>query len=113
MHELSIVLNVVDMAAEQTRMHNASKVESIELEIGALAGIEMDAFDFAWKAAIPDTILEGAERIIHEIPAKAHCLLCDHEFEAEYLFGVCPNCGEYRNEIVQGREMRVKTLTVV
>ena len=112
MHELSIVLNVVDMAAEQTRIHNASRVDSIELEIGSLAGIEMDAFNFAWKAAIPNTVLEEAERIVHEIPAKAHCLLCDDDFETEQLWSICPNCGEFRNEIIQGRELRVKTLTV-
>ncbi len=112
MHELSIVMSVVDIARDQAISHNASKVDKIELEIGSLAGVEMAAFTFAWKAGVQNTVLEKAERIIHHIPARAKCMSCQHEFEMMELYSPCPNCGDYFNEVIQGRELRVKSLIV-
>ncbi len=113
MHELSLVLNIVEMADEQAKEHKAHEVESIELEIGTLANVEMDAFLFAWEVAVPNTILEKTQRIIHRIQANAKCFDCGTEYEVEQLFEACPNCGEYLNELLQGRELRVKNLVVI
>ncbi|HMQ64629.1 MAG TPA: hydrogenase maturation nickel metallochaperone HypA [Flavilitoribacter sp.] len=112
MHELSLVLNIVEIADEQAKNHQAREVESIELEIGELAGVEMDAFLFAWDAAVRDTVLENAERIIRRIPGKARCAECGLEYETGQLFEACPACGEYLNELIQGRELRVRSLVV-
>ena len=38
MHELSIVLSIVDIAEQQVALNDAQSVEEIELEIGQLAG---------------------------------------------------------------------------
>ena len=113
MHELSIVQSIIDIAEEQVRKAHAREVESIELEIGTLAGIEWDAFDFAWQAAAPRTALANAERVIHRIPARARCANCAHEFEQAEWFEPCPLCGETLSHLLQGRELRVKALTVI
>lgn len=60
MHELSIVLSIVDIAEQQVALNDAQSVEEIELEIGQLAGVEWDALDFAWEAATKHTVLEKA-----------------------------------------------------
>jgi hydrogenase nickel incorporation protein HypA/HybF len=112
MHELSIVLSIVDIAAEQVRKAQARTVDSIELEIGTLAGIEWDALDFAWQAGVPHTVLANAERIVHRIPARARCSNCQAEFELTEWFAPCPHCGETLSTLLQGREMRVKSLVV-
>lgn len=112
MHELSIVLSIIDIAEEQTRKAGASKVDRIDLEIGLLAGVEFDALDFAWDAGVQNTVLQGAERYVHKIPARARCMDCGHLFDIEQLFEACPACGQYLTEVVQGRELRVKSLEV-
>jgi len=112
MHELSLVMNIVEIADEQVKIHEAKEVENIELEIGTLAGVEMDAFLFAWDAAVPETVLGKAKRIIHRIPAKARCMDCGLEYEIGQLFEACPGCGEYLNELFQGKELRIKSLVV-
>ena len=112
MHELSLVKSIVDIADEQTKAHGAREVEKIELEIGTLAGVEMDAFLFAWDAAIPNTVLEKSTRIIHQIPAKARCIACGKEYHIDQLYEPCSFCGEYLNELIQGQELKVKSLTV-
>ena len=113
MHELSIVMSIVDSAREQVAKHSASRVESIGLEIGTLAGIEPDALEFAWEAAIPDTVLSGAERHIHYVQARAKCAGCGHEFDIQQIFEPCPLCGEYFNDLLQGKELKIKTMTLV
>ena len=112
MHELSIVLSIVETAEEQVRKHAASRVESIELEIGDLAGVEPDALYFAWEAAVPETVLSGAARKVTEVPAKAKCMDCSHEFPTDQLYSACPKCGEYFTELIQGRELKIRTMTL-
>ena len=112
MHELSIALGIVKIAEEESRKANAKTVKSIELEIGTMAGIEMDSLDFAWPVAVKDTVLENAKREIDLIPAKAKCLECQTEYDLEHTFDVCPSCNSYFKDIYQGKELRVKALEV-
>ena len=112
MHELSIVQSIVGIAEEQVRKAQANTVDSIELEIGTLAGVEWDALDFAWQAGVTNTVLANAERIVIRIPARASCSNCKNEFELPEWFAPCPNCGETFSNLLQGRELRVKSLVV-
>ena len=112
MHELSIVMSIINIAGEQAKQANATIVDEIELDIGTLSGIEMNALDFAWNQAIKKTILENAVRKINRIEAKAKCLDCEAEFNIEHLYDACPVCGEHFLNILQGKELRVKSLMV-
>ena len=60
MHELSIVMSIVDQVTEVVREKNAHSVERIELEIGELAGIEWHSFDFAWEPGTRNSVLKFA-----------------------------------------------------
>jgi hydrogenase nickel incorporation protein HypA/HybF len=111
MHELSIVMGIIDIARKEVEKANLHKVETIEIDIGTLAGIEFEALDFAWEMAINNTVLEGAERKINIIQAKAKCVSCGHVFETKSIFDQCPKCSEYFTEIISGRELKVKTIT--
>lgn len=112
MHELSIVLSIVDIAGEQVRRAGAARVDRIDLDIGTLAGIEFPALDFAWSAGVRHTVLERAERHINRIAGRARCMDCGHEFDTDELFVACPACGEYLIEVIRGKELRVKSLVV-
>jgi hydrogenase nickel incorporation protein HypA/HybF len=112
MHELSIVMSILSIVQEQAEKSNAQVVEEIELDIGTLSGIEMDAFDFAWKQGVKHTRLEQAVKKINTIQAKAKCLECAVEFEVANYFDACPVCGEHLLAITQGKELKVKSLVV-
>ena len=113
MHELSIAMGIVKIAEDEARKAGASRVEVIELEIGTLAGIEFEALDFVWPAAVKDTVLETAEKRIEVIPGKARCMDCDMPFDVNFLYDSCPGCHSNLKAIVQGKELRVKALEVV
>ncbi len=110
MHELSIVMSIVETAAEKVRENNAKSVESIDLVIGALAGIDAHALDFAWEAGVKGSVLQSARRNIISIPAKARCTGCDCEFEIKEIFDPCPVCGEYLLQVLQGKELQIKSM---
>lgn len=110
MHELSIVMSIVETAEEKVKEHQAHSVESIDLVIGDLAGIDKHALDFAWDAAVKNTVLQQATRNIIHIPARARCMDCDCEFAIKEVYDVCPLCGEPLIQIIQGKELQIKSM---
>ncbi len=113
MHELSIAMGIVKIAETEIQKANAESVSLIELEIGALSGVEISSLEFVWPMAVKDSVLENAERKIDIIPATAVCVDCNQEFALENHYDACPKCGSYFKHILKGREMRVKALEVV
>ena len=112
MHELSIALGIVKIAEEETAKANAKKVDLIELEIGTLAGIEFDSLDFVWPSAVKDTVLENAKKNTIIIEGKGKCLDCDTIFDLKNVFDPCPVCNSFLKGIIQGKELRVKSIEV-
>ncbi|MEY3053414.1 MAG: hypothetical protein RLY31_3199 [Bacteroidota bacterium] len=92
MHELSIVLHIVDCAEEAARSASASRIDGIVLEIGALSGVELPALTFVWEEGVRGSLLEGAERTIVEVPGNGQCRACGHAFAMETLYDPCPAC---------------------
>lgn len=112
MHELSIAYSIVEIVNEEARKANATTVSEIELEVGTLSGIEVDALEFAMEASIKETIMKDAAVKIIKKQAMAHCKKCKKDFDCDSFFDPCPKCKGFENEIIQGKEMNVKSLVV-
>src|SRR5210317_352320 len=112
MHELSVVLGIVDLVDKELAKANRQAVESIELEIGTLAGVEPQALDYAWDEGVKNTVLAKAKRDINYLEGQAKCLECSTIFKVEQLYDSCPNCQSYFKDIIQGKELRVKSIIV-
>ena len=113
MHELSVAMGIVRIAESETRKAGAREVEAIELEIGALAGIEFQALDFVWPLAVKDTVLERAEKRVEIVEGRARCMDCDTVYEMKRFYDPCPRCSSNLKHILQGKELRVKALEVL
>lgn len=112
MHELSIVMGIVDIAEDRARREGAAAIEEIELEIGCLTTIEMAAFEAAWKQAVKATLLERSIKKIHRTPGYATCLECGEQFPLKNLYDACPECSSHFLNISQGKELRVRSLVI-
>jgi hydrogenase nickel incorporation protein HypA/HybF len=112
MHEFSIAMNIVDVATDHARKENVSSVRVIEIEVGELSGVVPDALEFCLEAAVKGSVLEGADRKLIRIPGKAKCRKCGHEFPVHDLYILCPECGSPAPEILEGSELRVRSLLV-
>lgn len=109
---MSVALGIVKIAESETAKAKAKRVELIELEIGTLAGIEFESLDFVWPAAVKDTVLENAKKIVNVIQAQGKCADCDYEFKIKNIYDPCPKCGSFLKNILFGKELRVKALEV-
>lgn len=112
MHELSIAMSIVDIAEEKAKQSNANKVSEIELEVGNLSGVIYEALEFAMEEAVKNTLLNNAKCSIIKISGKARCNNCENEFGLDDFYAFCPNCNEFDFEIIQGKELRVKSIII-
>ncbi len=112
MHEMSVALNIIDIATEQATKENAAKILEVELDIGTLSGIELESMQFALDISVKGTLLENSKIKINKIKARAKCSDCKNEFEALNLFNSCPECNSYNTIILKGRELQVKSLII-
>ncbi len=112
MHELSIAMNIVEIAEENARNEKATAVTEIELEIGSLSGVILQALEFAMDSAVKGTMLENAKVKMVLLDGKAKCTECGNVFETNTAFEPCPVCGNPFSDIIQGKELTVKKLIV-
>jgi hydrogenase nickel incorporation protein HypA/HybF len=112
MHELSIALGIVKIAEEETAKAMAKTVDTIVLEIGTLAGIEIDSLEFVWPMAVKNTVLETAQKTITIVKGKGKCMDCETVFDIDHFYDCCPKCQSNFKGILQGKELRVKSLEV-
>jgi len=110
MHEMSIVMGIIKIAEAEAEKAKVDQFSAINLEIGTLAGIEFDALDFVWEVAVQKTVLEKAKRKIDKINALAKCSDCDTKYPIDFIHDSCPKCGSFLKIILQGKELRVKSL---
>ncbi len=110
MHELSLAMSVMDIAARECAKHSGAALSAIEIEVGELAGVEHETFRSALESVIRRSATPGAVAEMSIIPAEARCMECDTVFRPEGLFPQCPACGSSACRITAGTEFRVTAL---
>lgn len=114
MHELSIALNMVDIAAETARKNGGGRVEVLYMKLGMLSGVAKDALLFSWELACADTALEGSRLVIEEIPVVVRCSACKADGKLETINKlICPACNSPIAKIVEGKELEITALEIV
>jgi hydrogenase nickel incorporation protein HypA/HybF len=112
MHELSIALSILDLAAEEAELHGGC-VCAIRLRLGPLSGVVKEALLSAYELAREGTPLAEAELIIEDAPLTAYCPTCDAERAPASVFDLrCPICDTPMPKIVHGRELEVVSLEI-
>jgi hydrogenase nickel incorporation protein HypA/HybF len=106
-------MNIIHIVEDELTKHPGKRVQKVDLDIGRLAGIEMDAFEFLWDTSIKETVLGGAERNISFIEGIAECNSCGVQYKLDQLYDECPKCGSYDKLLLSGKEMRVSSITVI
>ncbi|MCA0407297.1 MAG: hydrogenase maturation nickel metallochaperone HypA [Proteobacteria bacterium] len=113
MHELSICQSLIESIEDAAREHAFSKVSRVTLEIGAFAGVEIEALKFSFDVAGRDTLCEGASLVIHAMPGMGYCFECSSAVEIEDRLSPCPKCGSAKVQATGGDQLKIKDLEVV
>jgi hydrogenase nickel incorporation protein HypA/HybF len=113
MHELSIAVSLIDVAAGEAARLGGARVQALHVRLGPLSGVVREALEFSFDVAAAGTPIEGARLRIEEVPVRVFCADCSEE---RALPGVqplrCPVCGGTTPEIVGGRECLLVALEV-
>jgi len=112
MHEVALAQSVIDIVEAAARMHAATRVTRVRLEIGALSHVSPDALHFCFDAAARGTLAEDASLDILATAGEAWCMPCGATVELAARGEPCPVCGSYQLTVVRGEEMAVKDIDV-
>jgi hydrogenase nickel incorporation protein HypA/HybF len=112
MHELSIAQSIISTVENSLPEGFSKKVTSVQLNIGKLSGIEIDALKFAFDIIKKESLLKSAELDIEAVKGVARCTDCNNQIEMNEFGIPCPSCGGFSFEIIQGKEMKVMSVEV-
>ncbi len=113
MHELSIALGIVDVAAEEAARHGG-RVVAVHLRLGPLSGVVKEALLSAFELAREGSELAESALIVEEVAVTVFCPACAAERPVESFPELCcPTCGAPTPQVVRGRELEVVALEIV
>jgi hydrogenase nickel incorporation protein HypA/HybF len=113
MHEAAICMSLLDLIGEQARREKFARVRRVVIEVGAMSHVEPGALAFAFSAASPGGVCDGAVLEIKQVPAQAYCMRCEGIVAISDPGEACPNCGGGQVMSQGGDELKLKELEVV
>lgn len=112
MHEASLAGGVLQLVEDTAVREGFSRLLSLRLEAGQLAGVDVRALRFALESLAPGTVLDGVQIEIEEPPGKAWCMGCAQTVAIAQRGDACPVCGGYQLQPTGGMELRVIDMQV-
>jgi hydrogenase nickel incorporation protein HypA/HybF len=113
MHELSIAMSMIEMAAEEAARRGSVCVHAIHLKLGELSGVVKEALLFSYEVACQGTPLEGSRLVIEEVPVVVYCTACKAERAIVSVQQFCcAACHAPTSQVLQGKELEVTALEI-
>lgn len=112
MHEASLAGGVLQLVEDTAAREGFSRLLSLRLEVGQLAGVDLRALRFALEALAPGTLLQGARIDFEEPAGQAWCMGCSRTVAWQQRGDPCPACGGFALQATGGTELRVLDMQV-
>lgn len=112
MHEMALCESIRSIIEDQARHQDFVRVSRVALEVGPLAGVEVEALKFGFDVAMRGSPAEGAALEIVETPATAWCMPCGVNVPIAERYAPCPHCGSHQLQVTGGEELQIKELEV-
>lgn len=112
MHEMALAESVLQVIEDSARANGFTRVKTVWLEIGMLAGVEAEAMRFCFDAVVKDSVADGTRLEIIETQGQGWCMACEKTVAISQRFDPCPECGGYQVQPTGGLELKVRELEV-
>lgn len=113
MHEVDMTKCLL-ISMQQWRQQHQPKtplVQRVHLQVGSFTCVEPDQLVFTWRVATQGSWLDGAELSIESIPLVGRCVRCNSAYLPAAAEGYrSPCCDHPMEEIVSGRELRIRSV---
>lgn len=114
MHELGIVMHVIEQAEQAARENNVKKVLKLTLEVGEVSSIVPSYFTDCFEWAKKKTqFLRETELELIILEGISYCRACKQTYKTTQYAKICPHCGSDDTYLVTGNEMNLKDMVVV
>ncbi|MCD8285762.1 MAG: hydrogenase maturation nickel metallochaperone HypA, partial [Clostridia bacterium] len=114
MHELGIVMHVVDSIESTAKELGVEKVTKLRMEVGEVSTVVpelfTDAFDWAKKRT---QYMQECDLELIIIQGISYCRACRKTYETTKYAKQCPFCGSYDTYLVTGNEITIKDIQVI
>ncbi|HHW28731.1 MAG TPA: hydrogenase maturation nickel metallochaperone HypA [Syntrophomonadaceae bacterium] len=107
MHELSLMMGIVDQLRKSAAENNIKKISKVMLVVGEMTMAVPDALQLAFEAFKEEELFQNAVLEIRKEPVRGECKDCHHNFGVEDFAFVCPNCSSPNVRIASGRELYI------
>lgn len=102
----------MEITSDALKIHHKTRVTEIILEIGTLTCVEPEALRTALNAYKVRDVWKNVSFVFNEINGTGKCLECGHPFPMDDFFTICPACKGINIEILEGKEFRIKSITM-
>jgi hydrogenase nickel incorporation protein HypA/HybF len=113
MHELSIALNILDIAAEQSQRRDGAHVKVIHIRLGQLSGVVTGALVSAFELARECSPFTDCRLVVDEIPVSVYCPTCAGQRPVDSIqLLCCAHCGTLTANVISGRELEITAMEI-
>ena len=110
MHELGIVMGIVEQMESYAKVNNLSVIEKLVLEVGEISQVVPKYIEDVYPMAIENTLLQNTKLQINIIPARGLCRDCHAVYNVLKNNKVCPKCGKENYKLLSGVEFNIKEI---
>ncbi len=113
MHELGIVMQVVDQVEQVAEENSVSQVRRVNMEIGEVSGVVPELFTdcFHWAKKRTQHLREAELEIIL-LEGVSYCQDCKGTYKTTDYAKECPHCGSRRTYLLTGNEINIRDIEV-
>ena len=111
MHEMAATENILSIALKAGEENKVSRINKINIELGMYSGLLPEFVIKYFAIASEGTKAEGAELVFMDEPVHIKCNSCGADSEIfKESEPVCPLCGSSDFRMIQGWDVRVKSI---
>lgn len=112
MHEVTVLVGLIDMVETAAIENNIDDIDTVVVQIGEMSSIVPRYMMEYFPNAAENTILEDSKLKIEIIPANGLCHNCNKVFKIVKNKGKCPYCNDDQWEMLSGTEFVLKEIVV-
>ena len=112
MHELGIVVKVLEQVDDAAEENGAEKVLGVTMEVGEVSSIVPDLFTDAFDWAKKKTrYAQDAKLNMIIIEGRTYCQSCGETYRTTEYGRKCPHCGSFETYLLTGDQVIVKDIS--
>lgn len=107
MHEMSLMLGIVDLLRKNAAENNIGKISKVMLVVGDMTMAVPDALQFAFDSFRDEELFGDAVLEIQKKPVSGECKDCHQNFGIDDFNFLCPFCSSPHVRVASGRELYI------